>query len=464
MLASRNYILQAALPHLKEGSFPLLQEAEVVVDVADLTPRERRQILYNHLKHGRQPADYVRQLKPLLEDVADHPGFTPELARRLADPAFTAHLADPTASSLSGFFDSPRRFLADTFASLDTESFAALGLIFLSRGRLPSPIELTDTQKELLSRLGGTLGGTTAALGQMNGSLVKHVTVDQQQGWDFAHPTMSEAYADRLRNPELFHLLVEGFGTDALLDLTTCGDVGRQNAIVLPESVWPSVMDRLDELFNRTELSWWLRSRRATYLADRCAPDFQAAFLDRRPQLLDDLSEPGLMLEADPDNDLVVSLHSNGVLPEATRATFAAHLIEFCIDGTDGSVLWDDTLRGLLTPAEENLLRDRLLAEVIPNPRSVVDMFVQGAVLDDPEGSTGPLEEFAEALEQEFPDNPSAKAAANRVRDARWDWINDQLWYEHDRTSAEQFQWTEPAEELKPTGRSIFDDLIPDRP
>lgn len=464
VLTSRDYILQAALPHLKEGSFPLLQEAEVVVDVADLTPRERRHILYNHLKHGRQPVDYVRQLKPLLEDIADHPGFTPELARRLADPAFTAQLEYPTAWSLSAFFDSPRQFLADTFASLDTESFAALGLIFLSRGRLPSPIELTDNQRELLSRLGGTLGGATAALGQMNGSLVKHVTLDQQQGWDFAHPTMSEAYADRLRNPEFFHLLVEGFGTDALLEQTTCGDVGRQNAIVLPESAWPSVMDRLDELFSRTELSWWLRSRRATYLADRCAPGFQAAYLERRPQLLDDLSEPGLMLDADPDNDLVISLHGNGILPEATRAIFAAHLIEFCVDGTDGSVLWDEPLRGLLTPTEDDLLRDLLLREVIPNPRSVVDMFVQCAVDDDPEGSTVPLEEFAEALEQEFPDNPSAKAAADKVREARWDWINDQPWHEHEEASPEQFQWPEPAEELNPTGRSIFEDLVPDHP
>ena len=74
------------------------------------------------------------------------------------------------------------------------------------------------------------------------------------------------------------------------------------------------------------------------------------------------------MLEVDSDNDLVASLHANGVLPEAIRAAFVEHLIEYCIGGTDGAVLWARPLRGMLTPAEEQTLRERLLAEVVPRP------------------------------------------------------------------------------------------------
>ena len=55
VLTTRGYILRNAWQHLKPGSFPLLDSAQVIVDVADLKPGERRQILYNHLKHGRQP-------------------------------------------------------------------------------------------------------------------------------------------------------------------------------------------------------------------------------------------------------------------------------------------------------------------------------------------------------------------------------------------------------------------------
>ena len=337
-------------------------------------------------------------------------------------------------------------------------------MIFLSRGWLPSPIALTETQEELLDRLGGTLGEATTALNRINGSFVASIIRDGHPGWIFAHPTMTEAYADRLRNPEFFHLLVEGLGTDALLEHTTCGDVGRHNPIVLPESVWPSVMDRLDEPFNMPGDIWRQRDRRRTYLAHHCAPSFQAAYIERQPQLLDNLSKPGLMLEADSDNALVVSLHQNGILPEATRAVFAGHLIDYCIDGTDGAVLWDDPLRSLLTPAEEDQLRKRLIAEVIPNPRSVVAGFVQGAEHDDPEGSTYHLEEYADALQQEFPGNPDAEAAADEVRDARWEWVYDQGWHDPDESDYEPYRSIETAGQLKPTVRSIFDDLVPDDP
>ena len=102
VLTTRSYILIQALVHLKAGSFPLLDTSQVVVDVTDLTPSDRRQILYNHLKHGRQPKSFLQELIPQLEAAADHPGFTPELARRLAEPTFTARLNPMAADSVGG--------------------------------------------------------------------------------------------------------------------------------------------------------------------------------------------------------------------------------------------------------------------------------------------------------------------------------------------------------------------------
>ena len=67
VLTTRNYILSHALQYLKAGTFPVFDTAQVVVDVANLTPRERRQILYNHLKHGRQPKTFLLRLVPHLE-------------------------------------------------------------------------------------------------------------------------------------------------------------------------------------------------------------------------------------------------------------------------------------------------------------------------------------------------------------------------------------------------------------
>ena len=463
VLTTRDYILEAAWNHLKPGSFPLLEGARVVVDVTDLTRDERRQILYNHLKHGSQPEHQVRAFVPNLDGVSDHPGFTPELARRLADPAFTTNLGIPTAANLESFFAKPRQFLADTLAGLDGDSLAALGLIFLSRNWLPSPIAVNDTQAEFLHRAGGSLAGVTRSLAQLEGSIVANIARDGHRGWVFSHPTMMDAYADRLRSPELVHFLVEGYGTEALLAQTTCGDTGLRNAVVLPESLWRSVMDRLDEPLVDGDDWWRQHSRRRSYLANRCVPAFQAAYLERHPGLLSDLAKPGLMLEFDSDNDLVVSLHANGVLPEAIRAVFVGHLIEYCIEGDDGAVLWASPLRAMLTPAEEETLRERLLVEVVPHPRSILNRFVEGVYSEeDPEQFTAPIEEFADALEAEFPDTPAVEVAAHELRHARWDWIYDNP--PHERLPVNEDRYRAPEAEDRHLGeRSIFDDLVMDR-
>ena len=382
----------------------------------------------------------------------------------MADPAFTTNLGYPSAANLGAFFHMPRQFLTDTLAGLDDDCQAALGLIFLSRNWLPSPITLSDTHAEFLRRAGGSLAGVTRSLDQLEGSLVANISRDGHQGWVFAHPTMMDAYADRLRSSEFVHFLVEGFGTRALLAQTTCGDTGLRNAVVLPESLWPSVMDRLDEPLANGDDRWRQQSQGAgatwrTSVSPRSRPPTWSATL----ACIEDLAEPGLMLEVDSDNYLVASLHANGVLPEAIRAVFVEHLIEYCIGGTDGAVLWARPLRGMLTPAEEQTLRERLLAEVIPRPRSILNRFVEGVhTEEDPEQSTAPIEEFADALEAEFPDTPTVKAAAEELRDARWEWIDDNQPEERPTVNEDRFRVPEPAEHQSVGERSIFDDLVSD--
>ena len=175
------------------------------------------------------------------------------------------------------------------------------------------------------------------------------------------------------------------------------------------------------------------------------------------------LARPGLMLEFDSGNDLVASLHANGVLPEAIRAAFVGHLIDYCIDGTDGAVLWAGRLREMLTAAEEEMLRERLLAEVVPRPRSVVEHFVEGVYAEeDPEGFTAPIEEFADALEAEFPNNSTVEAAANELRDARSDWIYDNRQPERPAVDGARYRAPEPDGRHGLGERSIFDDLVAD--
>lgn len=464
VLTTRDYVLSHALRRLKAGSFPPLDSAQVIVDVADLTLSERRQILYNHLKHGRQPKSFLQQLVPHLESAAGHRGFTPELARRLAEPAFTESLEFPTATNVAAFFEHPRQFLTDTFSGLDDHSLSALGLIFVNRGWLPSPIMLNEPREELLARLGSRLGEVTHALNHLDGSLVNHVVRDGQPGWIFAHPTMIDAYAERIRNPELLHLLIEGFDTHVLMTRTTCGDAGFTNAIVLPEPVWPTVIDRLDETFSNREADWKQRDRCWSYLARQCAPAFQHLYLKRHPHLLDELSQPGLMLEVDARNYLIASLHRNGLLPERTRAVFVQSLIDYCIDGADGAVLWDSDFRGMLTGDEERTLRTRLMTEVVPHPKSALH-FPSWVSEDEDLGQlTWPIIEFAEALVAEFDGDQAVRAAASALEDARAEWLIDHGWSE-DRED-DQSHYNEPltARPQEHGDRSVFDDLVGDLP
>ena len=462
VLTTRDYVLRSAWPHLKPGSFPLLEGAQVIVDVADLTIQERRQILYNHLKHGRQERRYLLRLRPHLDALASHQGFTPELARRLADPMFTRDMRSPTPATLEQFFEQPREMLESIFQGLDTNSVAALGLIFLSQGWLRSPIEPDDRGAELLKRLGASLGGVTQALAALDGSLVSLVTRDSAQGWVFTHPTMIDAYATLLRNPELLHLLIGGFAIDALLNQTTCGDVGIDNALVIPPYLWPAVMDRLYEPY-KGDNAWRHYSRRESYIARQCVPDFQVAYVERFPDILESLAEPGLMLEADPQNDFVVTLHRNGVLPKAVREQFVARLIDYCVEGVDAAVLWSDSLRSLLTSEEESVLQQRLRSEVFEHPYRAVYEFVRpydGS--EDPEGFSTPLEDFAEALEREFPGDERAARAADEVRSTREEWIAEQPEASPpDDGPDDSYRAGATVAVPSSTERSVFDDLVP---
>src|SRR5579883_3113610 len=88
VMTSRDYIYNRARNDLKESAFPLLRESQVVIDVHDLSADEKCQILYNHLKLGKQPRSFRTEIKPYLDGIAKHARFIPETARRLADPLF----------------------------------------------------------------------------------------------------------------------------------------------------------------------------------------------------------------------------------------------------------------------------------------------------------------------------------------------------------------------------------------
>jgi energy-coupling factor transporter ATP-binding protein EcfA2 len=237
VMTSRDYIYNRARKDLKESAFPLLQESQVVIDVHDLTPPDKCQILYNHLRLGRQSKSFRAKIKPFLEDIASHPRFIPETARRLGDPLFTKGLLI-NGSSLSQFVERRERILQEILQCLDADSKAALALVYMRKGNLGCPVQLRDSEKEALERLGSDLGGCISALEALKGSFVLLTHASGEYAWQFRHPTIGDAYAATLlQSPEHLGIYIEGSAPERLLDQVTCGDVGIEKAVVLPHSL-----------------------------------------------------------------------------------------------------------------------------------------------------------------------------------------------------------------------------------
>ncbi len=468
VLTSRGYVFQSARSSLKTGAFPLLNQAQVVVDVSDLTTDERCQILYNHLRLGPQPNSFLAALQPHLEFAADHSGFTPELARRVSDPIFTTKLAPGSEASVDDFFARPSDFLREVMSGLDNHGRAALGLIFINHNWLPSPIRLGGHDLDLVQRLDSTLGGITEALAALDGSLVRNIVKDGSQGWVFAHPTMVEAYADLLRNPELLHHLISGFPLDVLLTEISCDASGVGSWVQVPPAHYEAVLDRLDETVRDGEFvgTTGERSAQTWFLITRCDREFLGKWVARNPGRVWDLREPGLMLDADEDNRLVARLNEFGLYPEDLRANFAQGMIAYCVSGEDTGVLSNERLRSILSESEEAELHQQIREVLLNDMSGAIYMCAQGYSSEaDPELVMEPLRDLVSRLPEEFPGDPEISAAAGILSDRIDVWVAEREWNNDGRDGPGAFA---PGPEGDvPSAivgeRSVFDDLVQER-
>lgn len=464
VMTSRDYIYNRARKDLKEGAFPLFQESQVVIDVHDLTVDERQQILYNHLKLGRQPREFRAAVKPHLEFVAEHDRFIPEIARRLADPFFTKRLC-LSESGLASFVDKREEFLIDVCRQLDKDSKAALALIYMSNGRLMSPITLSAAEDEALRRLDSDLGACTAALEALRGSLAIHITSDGESYWAFKHPTIGDAYSSMLRgNPELLGIYVRGSDIKKLTRQITCGPVGIEGAVALPSSLFGLVIERLlvykSSSAYKTEWmsGWGARRELLVFLAGRCSKDFLGAYLAVDSKLIDSIVSPMLYLEFSIEVDLAIRLYKFGLLPEDARRTLAENVSKHARDGVDARVLCDPELRSLLNDKELSSLRESIRTEVLPRIEDIrLEHQESYDPEDDPEWHIRHFTQFLSAIEEAYPQSLRIRKIVERERLQVREWIDGSS-AEADSSASRDITVNEPSG--SPNGsRSIFDDI-----
>jgi hypothetical protein len=466
VMTSRDYIYNRARKDLKESAFPLLRESQVVIDVRDLSSEEKRQILYNHLKLGKQARAFRSEIKPYLTGVADHPRFIPETARRLADPLFTRNLFIDSYY-LSQFVERREQLLEEVLQGLDADSKAALALVYMRNDRLQSPLQLNADETDALHRLGSDLGGCIAALDALNGSLVLCLHANNESFWQFKHPTIGDAYARILvQSPELLGIYIQGSAPEKLVEQVTCGEVGIERAVVVPKPLFSMMLSKLGSFapsksYKSPSLSAW-GSRRALqgFLARRCSKDFLSLYLKHHPELLEEVSEPGLFLDSVPEVRLAERLHEFGLLPEDQRKKFVATVSNYALAGEDTDALGDEGIRTLFHDDEFEDLVQRVRNELLPRLGDVRREWESNHYSGDPSEHMQQLLESFDTLKKRFGgDADSAKIIDREIQRAN-EWIGEHSPEEPEREPRELGK-VEAADATE-SERSIFDDIDAD--
>lgn len=463
VMTSRDYIYNRARHDLKESAFPLLSEGQVVIDVHDLSDLEKQQILYNHLKLGKQPAAFRTDIKPHLEYMAAHPRFIPETARRIADPLFTKDLY-LSEYHLGQFVEKREQLLIEVIQGMDANSKAALGLIYMRKDHLESPVTLQGAEPQALERLGSALGECITALEALNGSLVTNIQIDDQPVWRFKHPTIGDAYALTLAfSPDLLGIFLSGSSTENLISQVTCGNVGVEKAVIVPKSLFPMMVARLREFSASGKYkvqwmsSWGARWTLYRFLASRCSKDFLALFLEQAPDILERVSNPGLNLSTVPEVGLAIRFHEFGLLPEENRRRFVEKISYYAIEGKDVFALKDAGIRGVFADHEFNELVRKVRTDLLPKlPELRLDVQSNHSS-DPPDEHMQDILESLGTLKKQFSDEEDVSKLIEREIDLANEWIAETEPPEP-KVNPRVLGAVEPAEKKIGT-RSIFDDI-----
>lgn len=466
VMTSRDYIYRQARNDLKEGAFPLLRESQVVIDVHNLTLEEKHQILYNHIKLGKQTKGFRSAIKPYLPFIADHPRFVPETARRLGDPIFTPKLSI-NRYILNDFVEKQEHLLQEVIRGLDEQSKAALALIYMRNNSLESPIRLEESEREAIERLGSNLGGCITALEALNGSLVQCTAAEGTFAWRFKHPTVGDAYAGLLlQSHELLGIYVHGSPIDKLTEQVSCGDVGIERAVALPRGLFPLVIKRLDE-FSTTEYKtpflarWHSKGRIDGFLSSRCSKEFLLQYIEQHSNIFERVSKPGLSLDLVSEVDLAIRLHEFGILPEKYRREFVTTVIAYAIDGEDFYALQSLRIQSVFTSDELSEFRERVRVEVLPRLSDIRRTWQSNRNSDQaPDEYMQPLIDSFSALKQEFAQEPAILSNIAEEMQSIEQWIAEEIENEPEKARpVRSFGDINTPEPLPVQTRGLFDDV-----
>jgi hypothetical protein len=456
VFTSRDYIYKNARNFLKESALPVIFESQVVIRVEQLSKDEREQILYNHIRLGTQPTAFKQRLKPYLEGVVAHKRFSPEIARRLGNPAFTKNLV-VNAPGLDDFVERPVPLLQEVIRTLDADSRAAISLVFMRGGWLSSPVTLRTEERTALDLLGATSAAIRPALTALDGSLLIQVQQKGEYGWRAKHPTILDAFAALVaESRELMDIYLIGTPVRQLLFEIGCGGTGLAGMKVEVPA------DRYDNLITRIVAFRGVRRENRDsvnhFLAFRCGKEFLRLYLEHEPKFMGAL-RVGSYFDSVSDVDVLNTLHALGLLPEEQRAEHAATVRELAVITPDAGFLDPDTV-SFLTDVEIREILDDVRNKLLPRLESEIFNWRSNySAGESPEDYfsvfQSTLQDFAKAL----PNDASAIACIDRGLESINEAIAEMSDEERDDHDSGRYHPGAQSGPLGPDLRSIFDDV-----
>ena len=335
----------------------------------------------------------------------------------------------------------------------------------MRNGFLESPIDLHPSEVDALSRLGSNLGQTRIALEALQGSFVLHSHADDGSHWQFRHPTIGDSYSAMLvGSPDLIDVFIRGSEPARLLRQVTCGNVGLENAVVIPRSLYPQMLSKIEDLKSSeahedrwpTDLdsTWRLQG----FLAGRCSAEFLTLYLQNNPSLLDELSDPGPIHVPSLIVNLAARLHHFGMLPDHHRRMVVGRACRDLLYGEDCSALNDNNMQSLFTQGELDNLLVRVREELVPSLEDMRDELESEFARDEaPDEYMRPFLELLDSLLEYLGDDPDMEDRITREQVMTEEWIANNWSDEPDSYQAAFATVDVPTG--PEGGRSIFDDI-----
>lgn len=379
VLTSRRHIYEAAKTKLGSRNHPLFRNRQAIVDVGVLTTQEREQILYNHIKVGNQTKMWKSRVKPQLNSLANETTLLPEIARRLADRAYTEKLST-AYDALVKFIREPKEHLLQTIQELSQLHRAALTLVFLHRGHLPVGGPDPIMQELVLRHYSVNADSLGQALLHLRESFLVQVSVAGRMFWSFKHPTIADAISAMLGETDgMGELYLRGTKSETIIAEAVCiGAADIPDAVAIPEMLDDLLVERLAEVPDEPMLNRALFA----FLYERASTQMFRKFIDRHPGTLARVASMSYKLINDPTMFVRARAHSLGLLQPEFRDEAATKIERAIIDDGDVELLADETILELL-PAKKLLhLSTRVRDEVLGVIPAIAETIAEEADLE----------------------------------------------------------------------------------